>query len=94
MVLLPDGERLATLEQAVRDLRDDVLTVGAQMERTRTRLHNLEGFAQSYLDTQQSNRRQEADQYRRMGNRIALAGLALTFGLLVLAAITAYIHHG
>lgn len=78
----------------MRDLRGDVQAVSTQMDRTRTRLHNLEGFAQAYLDTQNTNRRQEDSQYRRMGNRIAFGGLALTFGMLVLAAVTVFAHHG
>jgi hypothetical protein len=90
--LTDDGERIATLEEAVRGLREDVQEVSAQMDRSRTRLHNLEGFAQAYLDMQKTNRRQEDNQYRRMGNRIALGGLAMALAMVVLTIVTIVLH--
>lgn len=87
-----DGERIATLEEAVRGLREDVQAVSAQIDRSRTRLHNLEGFAQAYLDIQKTNRRQEDNQYRRMGNRIALAGVVMAAAMVVLTIVTVLSH--
>jgi hypothetical protein len=87
-----DGERIATLEEAVRGLREDVQTLSAQIDRSRTRLHNLEGFAQAYLDTQKVNRRQEDNQYRRMGNRIALGGLVMAAAMVMLTVVTLLSH--
>lgn len=75
-------------------LREDIGEMKAEELRTRTRLHNLEGFAQAYLDTQKANRRAEDRQYRRLTNMIAIGGLAMSLGLLVLAAITLYTHTG
>lgn len=88
-----DGERLATLEQIVRDLRDDVRGMTEQTERSRRRLHDLEGFAQTYLDLQKVQRRQEADQYRRMGAAIACGGLAMALAMVVLTVVTLLLHN-
>ena len=65
-----------------------------QVGRARTRLHNLEGFAQAYLDTQKANRRQEERQYRRLANRVQVGGLAMAFGMLILTGVTLLLHHG
>ena len=83
-----DGERLATLEEQVRGLREDLGEMRAEEVRTRTRLHNLEGFAQAYLDSQKVHRRDEERQYRRLANATALAGVALSLSLVALAIIT------
>ena len=83
-----DGERLATLEEQVRGLREDLAEMRVEEERTRTRLHNLEGFAQAYLDAQRVHRRDEERQYRRLANATALAGVAVSLSLLALAIIT------
>lgn len=88
----PDGERLATLEAAVSDLRADVQAMSAQLDRSRTRLHNLEGFAQAYLDAQKANRRQEDRQYRRMAQAIQFGGLCMALAMVVLTVVTLLLH--
>ena len=90
---MPDqGERLAALEVTVTEQGKDIAALSAQVERSRTRLHNLEGFAQGVLDIQRENRRKEEAQYRRVANAIALGGLAMAFGMLLLTAATLYFH--
>lgn len=90
---MPDqGERLAALEVTVTEQGKDIAALSAQVERSRTRLHNLEGFAQGVLDIQRENRRREEIQYRRVANAIAIGGLAMAFGMLILTAITVYFH--
>lgn len=92
---MPDqGERIAALEVTVAEMGKDIVSLSAQIERSRTRLHNLEGFAQGVLDIQRENRRQEERQYRRIGNAIALGGLAMAAALVVLTAVTIIIHAG
>ena len=66
--------------------------MSAQIERSRTRLHNLEGFAQGVLDIQRENRRKEDLQYRRVANAVAIGGLAMAAGMLMLTAVTIYLH--
>lgn len=87
-----EGERLAILETKLDGIVSDLAELSTEGGRTRRRLHNLEGFAQAYLDTQKVHRRQEESQYRRLGNAIGLAGITLSFGMLVLAAVTLIVH--
>ena len=73
-------------------MQADVAELVAEGNRSRTRLHNLEGFAQAYLDAQRAHRRQEQRQYRRLATAINVAGLAMSVGMLILAAVTLYVH--
>ena len=73
-------------------MQDDVTELVTEGNRTRGRLHNLEGFAQAYLDVQREHRRSEERQYRRLTNAINLGGLAMSVGMLILAAVTLWAH--
>lgn len=64
------------------------------MDRSRLRLHNLEGFAQAYLDIQRENRRQEDRQYRRLAQAIQFGGLVMAAALVALGIITIVLHAG
>jgi predicted nucleic acid-binding Zn-ribbon protein len=86
--------RLARLEEQIKGVREDVAEMHNEVERARTRLHNLEGITQMFVDAQKLNRRREEEQYRRLGNVVGIGGLALSFAMLVLAAVTLYVHHG
>lgn len=76
----------------VQELRQDVHEVSSQVERSRTRLHNLEGFAQAYLDVQRENRRQEDRQYRRLSQAIQFGGLIMAVAMVVLTIVTLLAH--
>ena len=90
---MPDThERIARLETLVAEVRDDVTALVGQMDRSRQRLHSLEGFAQAYLDIQRSNRRREEKQYRKLTSAISIGGLVIALGMLVLAAVTLWTH--
>lgn len=78
----------------MRGVREDVRALSAQMDRSRTRLHNLEGFAQAYLDIQREHRRQEETQYRRFANRVALGALGMAAAMVALTLVTLLIHGG
>jgi len=88
----PDGERLATVEAVLRELRDDMSDLKTEMARTRTRLHNVEGVASAFVDTQKQARRGEAAQYRSLEIRIQVltivVGLAAVLTPLALFFIT------
>jgi hypothetical protein len=73
---------------------DDVTALNLEVGRHRDRLHKLEGIAGAFVDMQRENRRQEETQYRRLGNRIGLGGLAMSLGLLILGAIQVWLHVG
>jgi hypothetical protein len=60
---------LARLQEQLQGVREDVAEIVAEMGRSRTRLHNLEGFASAYLEAQKTNRAGEERQYRRLEMR-------------------------
>lgn len=78
-MVVPDGERLARLEEQVSGVREDVIALTEEVQRGRKRMHNLEGFAAMFAEQQKENRRKEADQYRRLELRISV--LTLVVGL-------------
>lgn len=86
-----DGQRIAVLETRLETVVSGLAQLVEEEVRTRRRLHNLEGFAQAYLDTQREHRRAEDRQYRRLTNVVGFGGLAMSLGLLVLAAVTLYV---
>lgn len=80
------------LETRFDGLLEDVNAIASEDRRTRKRLHDLEGFAQAYLDVQKTHRRAEERQYRRLANAIALGGLAMSVAMFVLAIVTLWVH--
>ena len=76
---MPGAEGVSTgvLAERIQGLRRDVSELAEEQQRARVRLHNLEGFAAAYLDTQRENRRQEAQQYRRLELRLQLLTIAI-----------------
>lgn len=84
-----EGERLAGLEQQVRDTRQDVLDVKAEIADVRRRLHDLEGFSSAMLAVQQENRRGEATQYRHLEVRIQVLTLIVAVSAVVVTVATA-----
>ena len=76
---MPESEsnRIARLEERYHGVREDMHDMAQEIERHRGRLHNLEGIAQTFVDTQQTNRRREAEQYERLSTRLTLVGLVL-----------------
>jgi uncharacterized membrane protein len=87
-----DGERLATVEAVLRELRSDLVDLKGESVRTRTRLHNLEGIASAFMDAQRVNRRKEEQQYLRLGMRIqvltVVVGLAAVLSPIVAVFLT------
>jgi hypothetical protein len=80
-----EGVSNDVLAERIEGVRKDVSELAEEQKRARTRLHNLEGFAAAYLDTQRANRRSEERQYRRLELRlqvltvvIAVAAVAAT----------------
>jgi hypothetical protein len=87
-----EGERLATVEAILHDIRGDVLDLKQETTEARKRLHKVEGIAGAFMDTQQENRRKEAEQYRRLGLRISyltvVVGAAAILAPIVLVLLT------
>lgn len=81
-MVVPDGERLARLEEQVRGVREDMTELTQETQRTRRRLHDLEGIAGALVDTNTARHNEAVKRDKRMGIRIqaltaVVAGAAL-----------------
>ncbi len=74
------GVDTAVLVERIEGIRSVVNELAAEQQRNRTRLHNLEGFAAAYLDTQRANRRSEDRQYRRLELRLQVLTVVIAAG--------------
>jgi hypothetical protein len=88
-----EGERLAALEQQIFDLRGDIADRKHEEERTRDRLHKIEGTLGMLVDVQKQARAQEARQYDRI--KIWLQALTATIALaaFALSLTIGFTHH-
>lgn len=75
-----DPERLATVEQAIRDIREDIADVRTAARDDHHRLRDVEAAVALMLEAHKEARRAEDKQYRRLELRIqvltAIVGLA------------------
>ena len=77
-----EGERLATVEAVLHDLRGDVGELRDEQLRTRTRLHDLEGLADTLVNQEKvrievTKRQQAAVRSRLQTLTVAIALAAL-----------------
>ena len=86
----PDA-RLARVETLLADIRDDVSELREETQRTRQRLHNLEGIAAAVTATQKANRHAEEVQYQRLGRRVQLVGLLLALAAVISPLLTVFL---
>lgn len=88
---MPDSEgaHIARLEERVQGVREDVAELVAEVQRHRKRLHDLEGIAQAYMDTQKVHRQREAQQYRRLGIQIQVLTVVVALAAIVAPIVTA-----
>lgn len=87
-----EGVSSDVLAERLEGVRTDVAELVEESKRTRTRLHQLEGFAGAYLDTQKANRRQEQRQYRRLELRIQVLTVVVSFAAVVSPILVAILH--
>lgn len=89
---MPDSveSRLATIEQVLRDMRDDIQEGTAERLRIRGRLHDLEATAQGLIHFVREQKRQDENQWRRIELRlqwmtfvVGALGLVLAIGVFV-----------
>ncbi len=84
-----ERERIARLEQQITELFGDIADRKHEEERTRDRLHKVEGLLGMLVDQQKQNRVQEANQYKRMELRLQL----LTAVIAVAAILEPFLYH-
>jgi hypothetical protein len=87
-----EGVTNAVLAERIEGIRRDVSELTDEGRRTRTRLHNLEGFAAAYLDVQRTNRRAEDRQYRRLELRLQVLTVVIACAAVVVPIVVAYLH--
>ena len=83
-----EGERLATVEAVLLEIRADVHDLRSEMIRSLERLHEVESVTSMYLKTQQVNRENEEEQYRRLGLKVQWAGVAIAVAAVAVTLIS------
>ncbi len=87
-----EGERLATVEAALHELRGDVLEIKQESYRSRERLHKIEG-GQALLISRDSVRADVAkDRNKKMDRRLQLVVAVVTLGVFINALFTQFLH--
>ena len=66
----------------------------SEEERTRKRLHDIEGILGLLVDEQKRNRRQEADQYKRVDFRLRMLTLVVAIAAIVVPLTITLSHLG
>lgn len=78
-----DGERIATLEALFGELGKDVRALTDQSERSRRRLHDVEGTLGLLVDQEKVRRQMTADNQRRMRTRLEILTVVVGCAALV-----------
>ncbi len=84
-----ERERIAALEQQIIDLRGDIADRKHEEERTRDRLHKVEGLLAMLVDAQKQARRQEERQYDRLNLWLKV----LTAAIATAALVEPFLYH-
>lgn len=82
------GGQLARIEEQARGVREDVQELTAEMNRTRGRLHDLEGTTAMFVEAQKENRRREEAQYQRLALRMQVAAVIVAVAAVVVPILT------
>lgn len=87
-------ERVATNEQVLRDLRDDMAERVREEQRTRERLHKVEGATAMILDERRVQGRTEDANLRKLALRVQqLTLVVMVVGVLVPLAVALLASH-
>lgn len=84
-----DGERLATVEAILQELRGDMSTFTEEQHRTRERLHKLEGITGLMVNAEKRQRETAAARQRRIEVRLQV----LTVVVAVAALLGPFAYH-
>ena len=86
-----EGVSLERIDERQRAMREDVAELIAEQQRTRRRLHDLEGLARGLVDVNrvraEEDERRERKYTRRLNLLMALATVAAVISPLVVALI-------
>jgi len=85
---------VAVLETKLDNLRGDMAELVTETQRTRTRLHNLEGVAHALVDVNKQRAKDERARERRYARRINLLSFLVAIAAVASPIIVAFVHHG
>ena len=83
------GERLATVEEQVSGLREDVAAMTAELERMRKRLHTLEATTGGLVKLEQASREITMERQRALEIRLQILTFVVAFVGTLLAVVVA-----
>jgi hypothetical protein len=93
MALPTDPERLATIEQVLRDIRDDLRDLRAEQKADHHRLRAVEHSVVLLVDEQKQTRDRRDYQLRRLGVKVQWLTLAVAAGSFALGVVVALLAH-
>jgi hypothetical protein len=88
-----DPERLATIEQVLRDIRDDLRDLRAEQKADHHRLRAVEHSVVLLVDEQKQTRDRRDYQLRRLGVKVQWLTLAVAAGSFALGVVVALLAH-
>jgi hypothetical protein len=88
-----DQERLATIEQVLRDVRDDVHELREQRKEDHHRLRAVEAGQLLLIEEQKRTREHRDYQLRRLAIKLQWVTLGVGFGSFALGAVVALLAH-
>ena len=88
-----EGERIATLEQSVRDLRREFDVHLEDADRRSNRIREMEAAVMLLIEAQKTARAAETRQYRRVEVRLQALTVAVAFAALMLSLTIWLVHH-
>lgn len=87
-----ESERVAILETKLDDLRGDVAELVLETQRTRKRLHDLEGVAAAVVELNKQRRREEDLRDRKYTRRLNLLMVLAAFAAVASPVVVALLH--
>ena len=88
-----DGERLAAVEQTIKDLRREYDSHLADTQRRHNRIRELENAMLLLVEAQKNARAAESKQYRRVEIRLQILTVAVAFAAFALSLSIVLVHH-
>jgi hypothetical protein len=88
-----EAERLATIEQVVRDVRDDVSELRVEQRGDHHRLRTVEAAVQILVETQKQTREQRDYELRRLAVKVQWLTLGIAIASFALGAAVTLLTH-
>ena len=88
-----DGERLAAVEQTIKDMRREFDSHLDDAQRRHNRLREMEQAILLLVEAQKNARAAESKQYRRVEVRLQILTVAVAFAAFALSLSIVLVHH-